>query len=121
RELTEGLGTVLGHDLDDARVQQLALARVLLADPPVVVLDEATAHGGTDGAFDTAVRAVIRDRTAIIVAHNFAQAETADRIIVLEQGRILEQGTHTKLLEQRGVYAKIQTAANQTDAHRLPE
>ncbi|MDN5894043.1 MAG: ABC transporter ATP-binding protein/permease [Nocardioides sp.] len=116
-DLVDGLGTVLGHDLDDARIQQLALARVLLADPPVVVLDEATAHAGTGNALDTAVRAVIRDRTAIIVAHRFTQAETADHIIVLDRGHIHEHGTHTHLLGQPdSTYARLHTAAHRADA-----
>lgn len=114
-DLPDGLDTVLEHDLDDARIQQLALARVLLADPPVVVLDEATAHGGADGTLDAAVAAAVQGRTAIIVAHRFAQAATADRIVVLQRGRILEQGTHTQLLARPGsVYARLRAAADQT-------
>lgn len=119
RELPEGLDTVLGHDLDDARVQQLALARVLLADPPVVVLDEATAHGGTGGALDAAVQAAVRGRTAIIVAHRLIQAAAADRIVVLEHGRVLEHGTESELLARPGgVYARLHAAARGTDPVR---
>ncbi|WOF24102.1 ABC transporter ATP-binding protein [Microbacterium betulae] len=115
-DLPDGLDTVLEHDLDDARIQQLALARVLLADPPVVVLDEATAHGGADGTLDAAVAAAVQGRTAIIVAHRFAQAATANRIVVLQRGRILEQGTHTELLARPGsVYARLRAAADQTE------
>ncbi|MEE2061068.1 ABC transporter ATP-binding protein [Rhodococcus artemisiae] len=116
RELADDLDTALGHDLDDARIQQLALARVLLADPRVVVLDEATAHGGVDGTLDTAVHAAVRERTAIIVAHRFAQAEAADHIIVLERGRILEQGSHIDLVHRPGgAYALLYAAAHRGD------
>ncbi|GAA1608843.1 ABC transporter ATP-binding protein [Actinoplanes couchii] len=107
RDLPDGLDTVLGHDLDDARIQQIALARVLLADPPVVVLDEATAHGGAGGGLDDAVRAVIRGRTAIIVAHRFTQAATADLVVVLDRGRIREQGSHADLAAHGGAYARL--------------
>ncbi len=111
RELSYGLDTPLGHDLDDSRIQEIALARVLLADPPVVVLDEATAHGGADGTLDRAVSAVVQGRTAVIVAHRFAQAETADLIVVLEDGRVLEHGSHCVLLRRDGVYARLHAAA----------
>lgn len=112
-DLAEGLDTSLGHDLDDARLQQLALARVLLADPPVVVLDEVTAHGGAGGSLDAAVQAAVRGRTAVIVAHRFGQAQMADRIVVLDGGHIQEQGSHVDLLSSPdGAYARLHTAAH---------
>lgn len=113
RDLRGGLEAPLGPDLDDARIQQIALARVLLADPPVVVLDEATAHGGTGGVLDAAVEAVVRGRTAVVVAHRFSQALTADEIVVLEGGRVLERGTHADLLRSpTGAYARLHAAAH---------
>ncbi|WP_297006091.1 ABC transporter ATP-binding protein [uncultured Corynebacterium sp.] len=95
---------------DEARVQQLALARVLLADPPVVVLDEATAHAGTDDRLDAAVDAVTRGRTSLIVAHRLSQAAGADLVVVLDGGRIAESGSHDTLVARGGRYARLWTA-----------
>ena len=118
-ELTEALTAVgvntdapltSADTLDEATVQQLALARVLLADPPVVVLDEATAHAGTGegaGRLDAAVDTVAAGRTAIIVAHHLSQAQTADLVVVLEDGRVVESGTHTDLVERGGRYSRL--------------
>ncbi|MFJ1797373.1 ABC transporter ATP-binding protein [Streptomyces sp. NPDC088180] len=110
--LESGPDTVLGPGgtpLDDGAVQHLALARVLLADPPVAVLDEATAESGA-GAGDllrTALARVTRGRTSVIVAHRLDQARDADRIVLLSGGRVAEEGTHDELLAHGGEYAAL--------------
>ncbi|KQX63450.1 multidrug ABC transporter permease [Streptomyces sp. Root1310] len=110
--LPEGLETVVGdggHRLTADRAQQLALARLLLADPPVVVLDEATAEAGSSGArqLDEAAERALRGRTALVVAHRLSQAATADRVVVLGDGRVVESGTHDELLTADGAYAAL--------------
>ncbi|GGK23465.1 multidrug ABC transporter permease [Pilimelia terevasa] len=112
RALPEGLDTVVGeggHALTAAQAQQLALARLALADPPVAVLDEATAEAGSAGArlLENAADKVLAGRTAVVVAHRLSQAAAADRVVVLDAGRIVESGTHDDLLAAGGRYAAL--------------
>jgi ABC-type multidrug transport system fused ATPase/permease subunit len=101
------LGAPPASTLDEARIQQLALARVLLADPPVVVLDEATAEAGSEGTLDRAVAAVTAGRTAIVVAHRLVHVEQADLVVVMEDGRLAESGRPAELLRTDGPFARL--------------
>lgn len=112
RALPEGLHSQVGenaHQLTGAQSQQLAFARLVLANPPVAVLDEATAEAGSAGAreLERASAAATDGRTTLIVAHRLTQAEQADRIIVLDQGRMVEVGSHKELLTRDGRYAHL--------------
>ncbi|MDQ1105187.1 ABC transporter ATP-binding protein [Nocardioides zeae] len=107
-DLPDGVATVLGPDTDEGRAQQVALARALLADPPVLVLDEATAYAGGRGAgLDDAVDALRRGRTTLVVAHRLATTLHADTVVVLADGRIVEQGTHAELVARGGAFAAL--------------
>ncbi|GAA3291437.1 hypothetical protein GCM10020295_08290 [Streptomyces cinereospinus] len=117
--LPDGLATVVGdggHKLSGAQTQALALARLILADPPLVILDEATAEAGSAGArtLEKAVARAVDGRTALIVAHRLSQAATADRVVVLEAGRVVETGTHDELRAAGGRYAAIWQAWSAT-------
>ncbi|GAB78761.1 putative ABC ATP-binding protein [Austwickia chelonae NBRC 105200] len=116
--LPEGTDTVIGrmgHRLDPSRAQQLALARVLVADPEVVILDEATAEAGSAGAgvLDRAAQAVTRGRTALVVAHRLGQAVRADRIVVMAGGRVVDQGTPDELVSRPGPFRDLWQAWGQ--------
>lgn len=111
-ELPDGLDTDLGHGAhrpDGARAQQLALTRVVLADPHTLILDEATAllDPRTARHTERAPAAVLEGRTVIAVAHRLRTAHDADRVAVMEDGRITELGTHDDLVTAGGAYAAL--------------
>ena len=113
--LEEGLDAVIGArgiHLAPVAAQQLALARILLLDPKIVIMDEATAEAGSVGAeaLEEAAAEVTRRRTALIVAHRLDQAARADSIAVMDNGRVVEQGSHHELLDYGGRYKQLWTA-----------
>jgi ATP-binding cassette subfamily C protein len=117
--LPDGLQTVVGeggHRLTATQAQQLALARVVLADPPIVVLDEATAEAGSAGArrLEAAAAAALEGRTGIVIAHRLTQAASADRIVVIQAGAIAEEGSHDELAGRDGPYGRLWAAWSAT-------
>ncbi|QNE78651.1 ATP-binding cassette domain-containing protein [Streptomyces finlayi] len=111
-ELPDGLDTDLGHGShrpDGAQAQQLALARVVLADPHTLILDEATAllDPSTARHTERALAAVLEGRTVVAIAHRLQTAHDADRVAVMEDGRLTELGTHAALVAADGAYAAL--------------
>ena len=104
--MPDGLDTVVGdrgHRMSGGEKQRIAIARLLLKDPGVVVLDEATAHldAGSEAAVQAALATALADRTSIVIAHRLATVRAADEIAVIDDGRVVERGTHDELVAAR--------------------
>jgi ATP-binding cassette subfamily B protein len=116
-KLPRGLDTIIGEggmDLSAGQKQLLAFARVLARDPKILILDEATSNidSETEMLIEEAIKAVTENRTCIVIAHRLSTIRRANRIIIMERGRIIEQGTHQGLMEKEGVYHHLQMLQN---------
>ncbi len=117
--LPQGIDTVLGHNatqLSGGQRQRLAIARALYKDAPILLLDEATSALDTESErlVQDALQRLMQGRTTLIVAHRLSTIQHADRIVVMEHGRVAEQGSHAQLMALDGLYARLQTNAMRT-------
>jgi ATP-binding cassette, subfamily B, bacterial MsbA len=111
-KLPQGLDTQVGEKgvlLSGGQRQRLAIARALLKDAPILILDEATSALDTESErhIQKAIDRLISNRTTLVIAHRLSTIEHADQILVMQQGKIIEQGSHSQLIEQDGVYSKL--------------
>jgi ATP-binding cassette subfamily B protein len=110
--LPDGIETMVGdrgYRLSGGEKQRLAIARVLLKQPSIVILDEATAHldSESEKAIQSALKKALSGRTSLVIAHRLSTVQDADLILVVDKGRILEQGTHNELVKQKSLYADL--------------
>jgi len=111
-ELPQGLDTLVGDRgtlLSGGQRQRIAIARAILKDAPVLILDEATSSLDTDSErrIQAALAQLARNRTTLVIAHRLSTVEQADRILVLDDGAVVETGTHAELLQEGGLYAQL--------------
>ena len=125
-ELDKGYDSLIGErgvTLSGGQRQRLAIARAILKDAPILLLDEATSalDAENEAAVQTALNDVMKDRTTLVIAHRLATVLEADRILVMEAGRVVEEGTHTTLVARNGIYARLARLQFETGAAALGE
>ena len=114
--MKEGYNTMVTNDgegLSGGQRQLLAIARAAVANPPVLIMDEATSSidTNTERIVETGIHRLMKGRTVFVIAHRLSTVQNCDCIMVLEQGKIIERGTHQELLNEKGTYYKLYTGA----------
>ena len=118
-ELPDGIDTVIGSEgtyLSGGQQQRIALARAVLKDAPIIILDEATALADPENEYliQKAISEITKDKTVIMIAHRFSSVKSVDKIYVVENGRIVEEGNHHTLVDSEGIYSRMWVEFNQS-------
>lgn len=118
-ELPDGINTVIGSEgtyLSGGQQQRIALARAVLKDAPIIILDEATALADPENEYliQKAISEITKDKTVIMIAHRLSSVKNVDKIYVVENGRIVEEGNHHTLIDSRGIYSRMWDEFNQS-------
>lgn len=108
----EGFDTIVGErgvKLSGGQKQRIAIARALLKNPSILILDEATSALDTESEkrVQTAIESLMKDRTALVIAHRLSTVQNADKIIVIDKGKVAEIGSHESLFEKNGIYRRL--------------
>ena len=123
--LPQGYNTMVGekgHSLSGGERQRIAIARAVIHNPRILILDEATAalDTETEKLIQDAINNLAKDRTTIAIAHRLSTLRNADKLLVLDKGKVAEFGTHDELLEKKGIYYKLVMAQREM-AHKIVE
>jgi ATP-binding cassette subfamily B protein len=118
-QTADGYNTIIGesgHSISGGERQRIAIARAIIKNPSILILDEATSSLDveTESAIQESLSRIVKGRTTVAIAHRLSTLRQADRLIVLDKGRIAESGSHVELLRQRGIYYKLVMAQRQT-------
>ncbi len=111
-QLPDGYNTVIGEGgatLSGGEKQRISIARAIMKDAPIIILDEATANVDPENEKELmeAINALTKEKTIIMIAHRLKTVRNADQIVVIDKGRIVQQGTHNQLMKQEGIYKRF--------------